>query len=450
MNYDKVDSLIEDYKKFQKVNRSTSYSLWAKEKTGFNNITSRNVSETFEMNLNNVIKQLKIEGPINNKEFVMLQQIEKKVFKQKKILLEEMKLIDSILDSIIVSLFRIEFTDDETMIKECFFDIERNLLGIINNELVFTHSQAEKLKYVRKKFSEKNILMSINLNKIKVNNSNNLLKSYQKVDQSFLSTSELQVFKEIVIRDIIELSKSLINVKSDDYEVIIKNPVSYLTEKIKRIEGDKIPENDISVFVTTKEGRFVVPDVGFFNKFFLNTETHGLVLNKQLLNRKMTKSQLDVIFVHEVYPGHYNHWLRGLSGINQNILDIFIDKVTLEGWALFCENNFLEKSENNKAYLLQRLRRYLSGLLTVNDYIGINRNDNFEEVKQLIKKSSLINYSEYFSQSIRINQSVLKYIMGEKKIELFFQKIDDYEFFLSLGPVSLEILQIDLNRYLTI
>ncbi|NYZ58194.1 hypothetical protein [Lactococcus lactis] len=422
--------LIKELEGVEITNRSTSFSVWAQQEVGFHDKYSDSENLDYSNKIGTLINKFEI-SLIKNEFSAIECEIVFYLIKSLKEKMNKEVTAHVILETMYMSLFRISLGQDILRVKEAMINLD-------------------SLFYSLKKYN------SLKRGDIRILNS---IISFLNITQfSYELLTEISKYKSrlsIVERD----EKIMLEFKDISAKSVRKSLISYLSHlKLDRkieISGkngyDFFQENitkysqqhnsSMKLGIVSKEFEILIPDYGFFSKYFFNKKQHLFIMNQKVAKSTINTNQLELIYAHEIFPGHFEHIDSGFSNKFNLLLPFITTKESLEGWALYQEYLLSKKSEGHKySYNLQMARRYTTALFTLNTMGGLSKNENncfFEHLMENFQVSEMV---KLFLLRARKNSMItVRYISGfQQVVEMSNEEKD---FVKKFGPIDLELVK---------
>lgn len=218
--------------------------------------------------------------------------------------------------------------------------------------------------------------------------------------------------KEIktLMRSYNQLKKKNINIvcadSSTDPSELINDRLDYL---INKFEIKEIPMPEVKIVPDFLS--FIVPEALYIPGNEVFKEGYLLISEKVFEQQTLSTNYiyyLDRILTHEII-GHHQHYVKSKEGIIDIVYPI-INAYTLEGWAVFCENEYFKKRDST-LLIYNKIKRILPIVLTLSRlYEGTT------ESNQLL------------NDLLKINSEVIKRIyregLGKKNQLVYLMSLD--------------------------
>ena len=332
--------------------------------------------------------------------------------------------VNDILNYLMICIFRLEYSESKNLKQKMNKIIEYHLSYILSKENIIISKKSKFLLKQMKLFFRKH-------NNFKLEDLST--RCYELPMSDVNSSNKIKQKNQKIYFDVEEkIRESLVKLNSLEPLVKLQNDTNIHEYFKQKLNSDKISLKIIEV-----EGIFTkfISDVGVFSKFFLDSEKPVLFVNKNYsMNKKLSIPQLNLLYIHEIYPGHLTHVQNAMLGKLNFIVKAGISKECLEGWALFSEYVYAsDKIDEKFLFQLHLLRRMMSVYLKQFGKLKTEKLIIESGVSESIKKyivssiNSKGNYEDYLNGFFKI----LEYSKANSRV---IENIQKY------GPLEIEFL----------
>lgn len=257
-----------------------------------------------------------------------------------------------------------------------------------------------------------------------------LYKVILKIQTTSISTNKVKLTKKIKYNQQLlrEYDKRIV-----EYLIIYLNKLNIqhlkTQKKILSLDIDRVLNDYVAkyerkvnkkIILKTVDNRFsnLITDAAYFKGSNFDEDGDILFINKNMLFNKISYEQLDMIFTHEIFPGHLYHLELGNASKYNLFQKIKVSLESLEGWAMCVEEEFSRKKEVHRSiFILNFIRRLCTCAITIRFLLGVDivKSKKFysELIKTNIKDKNVV---EFLERNLFINENSMNYILGYFKI----------------------------------
>ncbi|HEM3439609.1 hypothetical protein [Streptococcus suis] len=220
----------------------------------------------------------------------------------------------------------------------------------------------------------------------------------------FLLSTELLIDFKKQLKHYITTSVAQISECRNELEKLQIDPIIYINNWIDINSNISCPK----VFVDPGYFSRIVQEAGYLFSTYSGEVVDLLILNRSSLdNNPISVEQLNLMLVHEVFPGHMQQMTQQNHEIIRTFSEFQLVKLYLEGQAVYSEYKYAETNEGaKKIFNTHLIRRCLCSILTIDRITDEKFDESIEyinnvllnlrteqEVYNTIKKGLCINYN---------------------------------------------------------